>query len=52
MKLNIFLVTYEGEKRKEERWEDISSERKKDIANTLNDKFMRTAGFHMAEAPG
>lgn len=52
MKLNIFLVTYDGDKRIEERWEDISKERKEEIANDLSDRFMKTAGFSPVKAPG
>lgn len=52
MKLNIFFVTYDGDKRIEERWEDISKERKEEIANDLSHRFMKTAGFSPVKAPG
>lgn len=52
MKLNIFFVTYDGDKRIEERWEDITKERKREISDELTNRFMRTAGFSPVEAPG
>lgn len=52
MKVNIILVTYEGDKRTEERWEDIEPDRKKKIAAELTGRFMRTAGFSPIETPG
>lgn len=52
MKLNIFLVTYEGDKRNEERWENVSEERKKKTAQDLNNRFMKRAGFEPVKASG
>ena len=49
MKLNIFLVTYKGDERIEERWEDIPEEERKQISKELSDRFMKRAGFSPIE---
>ncbi len=51
MKVNLFLVTYEGDKRTEERWEDIPADRQKQVAAELTGRFMKTAGFSPVGTP-
>lgn len=45
MELRITYVRYDGDKRIEEPWEDISEERKELIGEKLTARFMKTAGF-------
>lgn len=48
MELKITYVRYDGDKRIEEPWEDISEERKELIGKDLTARFMKAAGFSPA----
>lgn len=45
MKVSVYLVTYEGDKRTEALFKDLSTEEKKNAGKQLTDAFMKRAGF-------
>lgn len=49
LKLEIIFVTYDGGRRKEEQWVNISQEQKMQLARVLTGIFMNIAGFSRAE---
>ena len=48
MTLKMIMVTYDGDKRIEEPWENIQEERKTEIGAELTACFMKSAGFSPA----
>lgn len=48
MTVKMIMVTYDGDKRIEEPWENIQEERKVEIGAELTDRFMKSAGFSPA----
>lgn len=50
MKVSLYLVTYEGEKRTETLFKELPEQEKKKVGQQLTDKFMKQAGF--SPAPG
>lgn len=50
MKVSLYLVTYEGEKRTETTFKELPDPEKKKLGQQLTNKFMKRAGF--SPAPG
>lgn len=50
MKVSLYLVTYEGEKRTEILFKELSEEEREKAGKRLTDRFMERAGF--SPAPG
>lgn len=45
MKVNLYLITYQGEEKKEILFSDLPEDEKKRIGAHLTEKFMEGAGF-------
>ena len=50
MTVKLIMVTYDGDKRIEEKWSDIPDRKQKEIGAELTASFMKAAGF-TAEVP-